>query len=255
MSELSDRARLTGRVGAIFAFAATSWAYITGQDLWLVLLLCTLIPGVPLYVRFYSGRFRRYRFLVGIYLVAGGASMFEYWQFGHFPENIAKTIDLPPGAGEMQGIRQFNLSHVLYDLYPQDTETLVRNAQYGPTCIGDDSSLDFSQMSEEQAASSRETLRLLREQHPYCLSLQEEEKRSPRQWYELALSAQPKKHEEAYYHYVRILLESGAAREDVDAAAENWRRVFPYSRRLDPRDLFTRGAWFKDDADNADGES
>ena len=64
MSELSPRARMVSRAGAALAAAGTAFAYINGWDLWQVLTLCALIPGIPLYVRFYIGRFSRYRFLV-----------------------------------------------------------------------------------------------------------------------------------------------------------------------------------------------
>ena len=233
MSDLSPRARVISRAGAALAAAGTAFAYINGWDLWQVLTLCALIPGIPLYVRFYNGRFGRYRFLVGIYVVAGAVSLFEFWQFGHFPESVAKTIDLPPGAGDMQGLRQFQLSHVLNELYPDNPETLVRNAKYGPICVGDDTQLG-------------ESVKVLREQHPYCQSLRELGNRSARQWYERSLERKPKKHEDTYYHYVRILLEAGAERREVDAAADRWKVMFPHSRRPDPREAFTGGAWFRD---------
>jgi hypothetical protein len=251
--EPSPVARILGRAGAVAAAVAAVCGYVNGWNLWQVLVLVALVPGLPAYAAFYNGRFRRYRFLVGIYAVAGMFAVFELWQYGYFPENIAKKIDLPPGAGELDALRQMDLTLVLHELYPDDTETLVRGAQYGPICMGDVSGLHLDGLPQEQRDQMLSTLRMIREQHPYCQSLTEADRRTEREWYELALSTRPKMSEDVYYHYVRVLIASKAPREEVDAAAEYWRKLFPLSRRPDPREAFTGGAWF--DGDPADGDS
>ena len=61
---------------------------------------------------------------------------------------------------------------------------------------------------------------------------------SIRNLFEVALSVNPKMSQNLYYNYVEILIQAKASQDEIDAAAMEWKRLFPLSKRPDPREFF-----------------
>ena len=58
-----------------------------------------------------------------------------------------------------------------------------------------------------------------------------------RKIFEQAIRTGIKTSEDLYYDYVLVLVRLKAPQSEIDAAAENWRRLFPLTKLSDPRTL------------------
>ena len=112
--------------GAAFAAggAVSFYGYITGWPAWRVLLALLAPPTAGFIVWMYTGRLRRYRFLFGIYAAAAVLGGFEAWQHQQVPESFFKSIDLPEGPGKPNLYFEYDLPGVLFELFPDEPETL-----------------------------------------------------------------------------------------------------------------------------------
>lgn len=208
---------LPSQVAAAVCLLVGCYGYVSGWDAWLILLLILVIPVAWLFVWLYSGRLKRYRFLVGIYSVAGAVALFEAWQHGQIPEAFAESLDLPMGRGKPNLYFEYDLPGVQHRLFPDHPDSLMIRGIQSSFCI-------------EEKSPFRN--------HPFCDEYTDAEIRVVRELFEKALAQEPKSSEDIYYHYVQILIRDGSRQSEIDAAADKWRRLFPLSERHDPRDVF-----------------
>ena len=201
--------------------AVSLYGYVSGWAAWLLLLLLFAIPVRSFCSWMYTGRLSRYRFLFGIYMVVGVVSSFEAWQHGKTSESLLKTVDLPEGPGEPDLFMDYDLPGVLFELYPERSEVLfIRGFQI--------------KLCHDDPLSSQ--------QYEVCEQFKTADLSVVRKYFETALSLKSRTDENLYYHYVEILIRQGASQNEVDAATENWIRMFPLSERLDPRQAFAQDA-------------
>jgi hypothetical protein len=192
-------------------------AYVTGWPLWSPWLLLAAVPALCCAAWIWTGRLRRYRLLFVIYGLAVLTGTYEAWQYRTIPVSVTEAIDLPPGAGEPDLFLDGDLPSVLFDLYPDRSEFLfVRGFQI--------------KLCGEHQDSPR----------PYrvCDQFPSTDLATVREYFERALACGNKTDENLYYHYVEVLMRQAAPQDEIDAAAEQWRRLFPFSDRRDPRDVF-----------------
>lgn len=218
---------MTSRTGPRFPFirsigllAGTTvgiFGYTSGWPLWTVLAVLGCVPAVSFVVWMYTGPLRRYRFLFGIIGILVLAGTLEAWEYGHIPETWAKSMDLPKSPGAPNLYFEYDLPGVWSELFPDEPDALwLRSRQLG---FCSDQRHGF-------------------QTHPFCRKFQDVPPEELRKLYEAALSAQPKLNQDIYYNYVEILIHDHAPQEEVDAAVEEWRRLFPMSKRPDPREFF-----------------
>jgi hypothetical protein len=212
-----NSSRLWRRI-AFGACAVTAFgAYVTGWPMWPLLLLLIAVPGLSFCVWMWSGRLRRYRFLFAIYAAVVLAGLFEAWQYRTIPQTFTKSIDLPAGRGEPDLFLEGDLPAVMFDLYPDRAESLfVRGFQ-------------IKLCSENTQAQRR---------YRVCEQYPNTDLATIRRCFEQALVLETKTDENLYYHYVEVLMRQNAPQDEIDAAAENWKRLFPLTRRVDPREVF-----------------
>ena len=208
---------LPSQVAAGLCLLLGFYGYVAGWAAWLLLLLVFAIPLAWLFVWLYTGRLKRYRFLVGIYSVAGAVALFEAWQHGQIPEAFAESLDLPKGRGKPNLYFEYDLPGVQYKLFPDHADSLMIRGIQSSFCV-------------EEKSPFRD--------HPFCDDYTDAEISVVREWFEKALALEPKSSEDIYYRYVQILIRDDSPQAEIDAAAEKWRRLFPLSERYDPRDVF-----------------
>ncbi len=208
---------LKSKVAAGLSLIIAFYGYVAGWAAWLLLLLVFSIPAGWLLVWLYTGRLKRYRFLVGIYSVAGAVALFEAWQHDQIPEGFAESLDLPPGRGKPNLYFEYNLPGVQYRLFPDHADSLMIRGIQSSFCIAESSPFQG---------------------HPFCENYTDAEVNVVREWFEKAIALEPKSNEDIYYRYVQILIRDGVSRAEIDEAADKWRRLFPLSERLDPREFF-----------------
>lgn len=208
---------LPSQVAAGVCLLIGFYGYVSGWAAWLLLLLVLAIPLAWLFIWLYTGPLKRYRFLIGIYSVAGVVALFEALQHGRIPETFAESLDLPTGRGQPNLYFEYNLPRVQFRLFPDHADSLMMRGIQSGFCLEDQSPF---------------------RDHPFCDDYRGAELRVVRDWFEKALALEPKSSEDIYYRYVQILIRDGSSQDEVDAAADTWRRLFPLSDRLDPRDFF-----------------
>jgi len=207
--------RITFGACAVLAFCG----YVTGWPAWSTLLLLSAVPAVSFCVWMWTGRLRRYRFLFAIYGIAALAAGYEAWLYRAIPESVAESIDLPAGPGEPDLFLEGNLVGVMVDLYPHRAESLfVRGFQVKLCNDGNDAHRHDS----------------------ICEQFRDSDLATVRKYFEQALALGTKTDENLYYHYVEILIRQDAPQDEIDAAAAEWKRLFPLSERIDPREAFAR---------------
>jgi len=195
--------------------AVSSYGYISGWPAWLVLLILLGMPLSSIGIWLFTGRFKRYRFLFGIYGVVVVIATFEAWQYQTIPESLTKSIDLPPGPGAPNLFLESDLPRVLFELYPDRSEVLFIRAFQMKLCN-----------DEPQ------------QQYSVCDQFENTDLSTIRRYFETALSQKSKTDENLYYHYVEILMRLQAPQSEIAAAAREWKRLFPLSERPDPRAAF-----------------
>ncbi|MCP4171088.1 MAG: hypothetical protein GY758_09995 [Fuerstiella sp.] len=213
--------RTGGRILFGLCVAVSLYGYASGWDSWLLLLLLFGVPVRRFCSWMYTGRLNRYRFLFGIYMVAGVIGAFEAWQYGKTSEFLLRAVDLPVGPGAPDLFLEYDLPGVLFELYPERSEVLFIRGFQMKLCHDDLLSM---------------------EQHSVCRQFRNADLNAVRECFETALALNSRTDENLYYHYVEILMRQGASQGEVDAAAERWRRVFPLSERSDPRQVFVQDA-------------
>ncbi|MEQ9406965.1 MAG: hypothetical protein RIK87_04535 [Fuerstiella sp.] len=195
----------------------SAYGYISGWPAWLLVVILLLIPFLSFSVWMFTGRLRRYRFLFGIYLVAGFVGSYEAWQYQRIPESLTSSLDMNSGPGEPDLFLEHDLPSVLYELYPERSEVLFIRAFQMKLCQED---------------------RRAWQQNSVCEQFHDTDLSTIREYFERALRNKSKTDENLYFHYVEILMRLDAPQSEIDAAAREWKRLFPLSERPDPRTAF-----------------
>jgi hypothetical protein len=215
--------KLQWTVGVLLVagFSAGSVAYTVGRPGWEVLLIFAMAPLLISGWMLFSGRWRRYRFLVYAALPALVVGGIEAWQDTRLPESLAESLDLPESPGEPDLFfehNEHNLPGVLMELYPTRPETLFIQGFQLKLCYDD----------------------LVSQRTPpdICRQFGDVDLQRIRGYFETALAQQAKHDENLYYHYVEILIRLREPQAAIDAASAEWRRQFPFSHRRDPREVF-----------------
>jgi hypothetical protein len=193
------------------------YGYISGWPVWLFLLTLCVVPAAVFCLWMCRGRLRRYRMLFGFSAVLCVLGGFEAWQYRKIPESLTEFVDLPRSPGKPNLYFEYDLPGVLFELFPDEPETLFLRAVHLRLCTA-------------QAQ--------LGPRHPFCEEHEDPEMNSVRTLHEIALARNPKTTENLYYNYVEVLIQSKASQSQIDAAADEWRRQFPLSKRPDPRTIF-----------------
>lgn len=196
------------------------WCYLQGAPGWLVLVTLAGVPLVAWGVSRMAGTelWRRYRFLlyiVGMAILCGG---FEAWQHRKIPKSVLKPLDISAGPGEPDLFLDYDLPGTLTRVFPQRAEALFMRGFQLKLCF------------EDQLAR--------RPSRAVCAPFREITLPEIRQYFEQALAKQTKIDENLYYYYVEVLLRLDAPQGEIDAAAQEWKRLFPRSLRRDPREEF-----------------
>ncbi len=202
------------QIAFAICLAITIYGYSNGWPVWQPLMVVALVPGVAFVVWMYTGRFKRYRFLFGIYGTLALAATFEAWEYNQIPESVAKSLDLPKPRGEPNLYFEYDLPAVEARLFPDSPDTMLLQAVQLNYCT---SGGPFF------------------EQHPFCTKYKDASPAAIRGVLEAALSKMPKTNEDIYYSYIDVLIHTGAEQTKIDAAAEQWKKLFPLSDRTDPR--------------------
>lgn len=196
--------------------------YLAGWATWTVAVWLVMVPTAALLAAQLAGTelLRRYRFLLYILtitLICGG---FEAWQHRKIPRSILKSLDISVGPGEPDLFLDYDLPGLLTELYPQRSEALFMRGFQLKMCYED---------------------RLeLRPSGAVCSQFREVDLPAIRDFFEAALRQHSRTDENLYYHYVEVLIRMNALESEIDAAAKEWKRLFPQSRRRDPRLEFER---------------
>jgi len=189
--------------------------------MWLLLLVLLVVPSGSGMVWMWSGRFRRYRYLFAICVIVAIAGGFEAWQYRAIPKSFTASLNLPMGPGEPDMFLESDLTGVMFELYPDRSESLFLRGFQIKLCNDQHDSYRRYAVCEQYGDSDLATVRSCFEQ---------------------ALLLKAKSDENLYYHYVEILIRQGAAQDEIDEATLNWKRLFPLSDRIDPRVAFSRAA-------------
>lgn len=190
------------------------YGYVTGWPVWQLLITLSSWPLAAFSVWMFTGRWSRYRFLYGIYAPLALVACFEAWEYGRISPEIAKSIDLPRPRGEPNLYFEYDLPGVEARLFPDSPDTL------------------FLQAVQLNYCSSGGPLY---QSHPYCSKYSDVSSEAIRDLLENAVSKMPKTNEDIYYSYLDVLIRTGADQQKIDAAAEQWKKLFPLSKRPDPR--------------------
>ena len=208
-------------IGVGVGVAISIYGYIAAWPAWGELLALLAVPSAAFTAWMYTGRLKRYRFLFGIYAVVSLLAVYEAWQYKHIPESFAESIDLPRGPGKPNLNFDYDLPDVMLELFPDYPDTLFLGGIQSQLCSIAD---QFNR------------------QHPFCQKYDDSEIKTTRDWFETALAKKPKMNQDLYYHYVEILVKSGAPQSEINAAVEEWKRMFPLSERPDPGRFFAEPA-------------
>lgn len=190
------------------------YGYTTGWPAWLLLITLLSWPLLAFSVWMFTGRWRRYRFLYGIYGTLALAAVFEAWEYGRIPPAIAQSIDLPKPPGEPNLYFTYDLPGIEAQLFPDHPDTQLLQAIQLNYCSNGGPMYQL---------------------HPFCSKYSDAGSQAIRDLLENAVSKMPKTNEDIYYSYVDVLIRTGADRQKIDAAAEQWKKLFPLSKRPDPR--------------------
>jgi hypothetical protein len=199
------------------------YGYISGWPVWLFLLTLCAVPVAAFCLWMCRGRLRRYRMLFGFFVVLCVLGGFEAWQYRKIPESLTRSVEFPRSPGKPNLYFEYNLPGVLFELFPDEPESLFLRAVHLRHCAA-------------------QTLQGPR--HPFCEEHENAEMNSVRRLHEIALARNPKTTENLYYNYIEVLTQSAASPSEIDAAADEWRRQFPLSKRPDPRTIFAERAGY-----------
>ncbi|MDG2129813.1 MAG: hypothetical protein P8K08_17565 [Fuerstiella sp.] len=191
--------------------------YVSGWPVWLILLTLGAFPAARFCWWMYHGPLRRYRMLFGVAVALCVLGGFEAWQYKTFPEALTQSVDLPRSPGKPNLYFEYNLPGVLVELFPDEPESLFLRAVHLRLCAA---------LAHQGPG------------HPFCIEYDNPEMNSVRSLHETALARNPKTTENLYYNYTEVLIQSAASQTEIDAAADEWRRLFPLSKRPDPRTAF-----------------
>ena len=207
------------RISRFWKFAAGiaallfGWAYITGRPFWVLFLFAASIPAAAFVNWMFTGRLRRYRFLFGLYGTLALFGAYEAWECGRIPEPVAKYTELPKAPGEPNLYFEYDLPAVEAALFPDHPETLLMEAIQLNYCTTE--GLPFHL-------------------HPFCQKYGKADRLRIRKVLEAALALHPKTNEDLYYSYIDVLRGTDASQEEVEAAIQQWKRLFPFSTRPAP---------------------
>ena len=217
MSSARKSSHVLRRIVFTLGAVVGGYGYVRGWPMWSVLLFCLAAPCAYGLHRLFAGRLRRYRFLFFIYVAAGSIGVYEAWHYQNISSDIVESLDLPTGAGEPDLFLETELPQVLYDLFPERAEALLARGFQMKLC------------AMERAQGRMPSV---------CAAFQDVDIADIRSVFESALATGSKTDENLQYHYVEVLIRQQAPKAEIDAAVANWRRLFPYSERPDPRDAF-----------------
>lgn len=190
------------------------YGYTTGWPAWQLLITLLSWPLAAFSVWMFTGRWKRYRFLYGIYGTLALAAVFEAWEYGRIPPAIAQSIDLPKPPGEPNLYFEYDLPAIEARLFPNSPDTQLLQAIQLNYCSSGGP---------------------LFQSHPFCSKYSDASSEAIRDLLENAVSKMPKTNEDIYYSYVDVLIRTNADQSKIDAAAEQWKKLFPFSKRPDPR--------------------
>ena len=190
------------------------YGYPVGWPAWQLCLILGIAPLLGLAVWLWLGRLRRYRMLFGLFGTLAVVGVYEAWEYDRIPTAVATRLNLPEPPGEPNLYFEYDLPAVEASLFPDSADSLLLKAVQLNYCTADGMPLHM---------------------HPYCLKYGAVDRTTIRETLESAIALSPKTNEDVYYSYVEVLKQTGADAAQIDAAADEWKRLFPFSDRNDPR--------------------